>query len=97
MTHQVFDLKPYVFSNKSHERYSRVLAQMVDPLAKPDALSPWRRGPDGCAVVFTPQPVIEAILNFHKTGALSWHYFLCAASLMSQLTQSADAVYPRDL
>lgn len=59
------------FSNlqRRGERYSEMLARMCDPLVYPALSEPWRRGPDGSVVVFTPEAVIDAMLKFQATGA----------------------------
>ena len=56
---------------KKNERYSAVLARMCDEEAQPELKEVWRRGPDGCAVVFTSEAIMEALLKFQATGECS--------------------------
>lgn len=66
----MYYLKPSVLTRKSGVRYSSVLARMCDIGAVPERSDMWRRGPEGCVVVFTPEDIMDALLKFQATGTL---------------------------
>lgn len=65
---QEFVLKTAVLARKSAERYSSVLSKFSDPEVKPEYSDVWRRGPQGCVVVFTPDTIMELVLKYQSTG-----------------------------